>query len=130
MSTSLLRTIRNTTATVMFALLLFVVPVAAQDPLCNDPAFSSANTEYCADQGGGNPIVGPDGILTGATELLATIAGVAAVIVVVVAGLLFAISAGDPGKANKARNAIIYALVGLVIAIMARTIVVWVLTQL
>lgn len=49
--------------------------------------------------------------------------GSIALLVIVIAGFQYVISAGDPGKVNKAKNTIIYALVGLVIAILSYAIV-------
>lgn len=49
-------------------------------------------------------------------------AGIICVIVVVVAGIFYVISAGDSGKVAKAKTALTYALVGLGIIIMAFTI--------
>lgn len=103
--------------------------VFAQDPACA-PGGTLEQTEFCMNQSNGtNPIIGPDGILTSVVSIISMMVGVAAVIVIVVSGMLFTLSSGDPARANKARNSIIYALVGLVIAIFARTIVVYTLTR-
>ncbi len=50
------------------------------------------------------------------------LAGVA-VLVIVVASLQFVLSRGNPDKAAKARNAIIYAAIGLAVALMATAII-------
>ncbi len=51
------------------------------------------------------------------------IAGAVAVIVIMLAGLKYVTSRGDPASVAKAKNAIIYALIGLVVCILAFTIV-------
>lgn len=51
------------------------------------------------------------------------IMAVLAVLFVVIGGLRFVTSAGDPQAAHKARDTIIYAIVGLVIAILAEALV-------
>ena len=56
------------------------------------------------------------------TAVFATLGSVA-FIVIVVAGLQFVLSRGDAEKAGRARNTIIYAAVGLVIAMLAFGIV-------
>jgi hypothetical protein len=66
-------------------------------------------------------------VLVKAVDLAAVIAGVVATIFVIVGGFLYITSAGDPAKAEKARSTIIYALVGLLVAAVARGIVVFVL---
>ncbi len=55
-------------------------------------------------------------------RLASVFGAVIAVIVVIVAGIQFTLSGGDPGKVATARNAIIYALVGLAICVFAITI--------
>lgn len=47
------------------------------------------------------------------------IAGVVSVIVIVLAGMSYATSGGDAGKVAKAKNSILYGVIGLVIVIMA-----------
>lgn len=56
-----------------------------------------------------------------------TIAGVVCVIVIAIAGLSYVLSAGDPGKTAKAKDAILYAVIGLVVSILSFTIVAFVL---
>ena len=50
------------------------------------------------------------------------VAAVISVIVIVIAGIQFIISSGEPGKVAKARNTILYAVVGLVVALSATAI--------
>jgi hypothetical protein len=58
------------------------------------------------------------------------IAGAIALIVITVAGLQFVLSQGEPQKIAKARNTILYAIVGLVICILAFNIVGFVVGEL
>lgn len=51
------------------------------------------------------------------------VAGSVALLVIVIAGIQFMLSRGDPQKSAKARNAIIYAAIGLVVAVLAFSIV-------
>lgn len=50
--------------------------------------------------------------------------GAVAVLVIVISGLRYITSAGDPQKASQAKNGIIYALVGIAVSLVAQTIVV------
>jgi len=50
------------------------------------------------------------------------LAAAISVVVIVIAGIQFIISAGEPGKVAKARNVILYAVIGLVIALSATAI--------
>lgn len=43
-------------------------------------------------------------------------AGIIAVIVVIIAGINYSLSSGDPSKTASAKNAILYSVIGLVIA--------------
>jgi heme/copper-type cytochrome/quinol oxidase subunit 2 len=58
------------------------------------------------------------------------IAGVVAVLVITIAAFQYVISQGDPGKTAKAKDAIMYAVIGLVIAIMGYSIVTFVISRL
>jgi len=51
------------------------------------------------------------------------IIGALALLIITVSGLRYITSAGDPEKTTRARNGIIYALVGLILAISAEAIV-------
>lgn len=59
-------------------------------------------------------------------QIVLGIVGAVALLVIVIAGLRYITSAGDPQKAANARNTIILALVGLVIAISAYAILTFV----
>ena len=56
-------------------------------------------------------------------ELAFGVMGGIAFLVIVIAGMQYVLSRGDADKAAKAKNTIIYAAVGLVIAVLAFTIV-------
>ena len=45
--------------------------------------------------------------------------GVIAVVVIVIAGVFYMISQGDPGKTRRARDAILYAAIGLIVVFLA-----------
>ena len=75
----------------------------------------------------------PDVTGTGTTDLQAALIrvvqyilgflGIIAVIVIVVAGIRLIIGGADEGQREKARNAILYAVIGLVIVLLASAIV-------
>lgn len=78
-----------------------------------------------ADEGRG----GVTGLVDKATDLLWAIISAVSVLVIIIAGFMYVTSAGNPDKTKKAKNAIMYALIGLVVAILARTIVQFVLSS-
>ena len=56
--------------------------------------------------------------------------GFIAVIVIILGGVQYTTSAGDSGKVKKAKDTIMYGIIGLVIALLAYSIVNFVLTSL
>ncbi len=56
-------------------------------------------------------------------NLLLYVVGIISVIMIIVGGIKYATSNGDAGKITSAKNTILYAVVGLVVAIMAFSIV-------
>lgn len=55
--------------------------------------------------------------------IITTILGAIAVLFIVIGGLRYIVSQGDPQAVSKAKGTIVYALIGLVVAISARAIV-------
>lgn len=62
-------------------------------------------------------------------ELFSVIVGIAAVIMIIVGGFLYVTSGGDSNKVAAAKHTIIYAIIGLVIAVVAQIIVRFVIGQ-
>ncbi len=103
------------------------------DPVCAttpQATVCTKNTSSKNQTATNNKIYGPNGILTRVARLLAIIVGVASVIVITVGGIRYTLSNGDSSQTVSARNTIIYALVGLAIALLAQSIVVFVLNKL
>jgi hypothetical protein len=103
-----------------------VVAFSPNQALCSESGGSS--TEFCA-QANPNPIFGPTGVVTKAVRLLSIVTGIASVIIIMLAGLQYMIAEGDSSKVSSAKNTLLYALVGLVITIVARSIVAFVLNK-
>ena len=53
---------------------------------------------------------------------LGVLAAVISILVIVIAGVQFVISSGEPGKVTKARTAILYATIGLIVSLSATAI--------
>lgn len=77
----------------------------------------------------GNPLFGVDGVLTSVIEWLTAIVGVASVIMIIIGAIRYITSGGQPQSAESARNTIIYAIIGLVVSLIAQAIVVLVLNR-
>lgn len=112
-----------------------LVPVsvyaAATDPFgglqCSGQA---SNSSVCAGKSNtGDPVTGKDGALVKATNVLALIAGLMAVIFLVLGGIKYITSGGAPAEVSKAKESIIYAVVGIVVIVIARQLIGFVLSK-
>ncbi|MBO7717968.1 hypothetical protein J6S37_00525 [Candidatus Saccharibacteria bacterium] len=63
------------------------------------------------------------GLIINILNGIIAVSGLIAVIYVVIGGVNYMTSAGDSGKTQKARNTILYALIGLVVCVLAFAIV-------
>jgi hypothetical protein len=71
-----------------------------------------------------------DDVVHKALQMTFGVAGAVAVLIIVIAGFQYVMSTGDPQSTNKAKNTILYALIGLVICVFAFSIVTFVVTNL
>ena len=79
------------------------------------------NSVYCKNKGSGETQV--NGIIKTIVEVLLTAVGAISIIMIVIGGIMFALSSGDAQKAAKARNTVLYAVVGLAVSLFASAIV-------
>jgi hypothetical protein len=66
---------------------------------------------------------GVNNIVGTIVNILSYVVGIAAIIVVLLAGFKYITAGGDSGKISSAKNTLVYAIVGLVIAALAQVIV-------
>ncbi|HKU19115.1 MAG TPA: hypothetical protein VJP80_07670 [Candidatus Saccharimonadales bacterium] len=90
--------------------------------------FDNSTSQACQGVGlGGNGCTGGaskiQNLITVALNILSTVVGVAAVIMIVIGGFKYTTSGGDSGKISSAKSTIVYALVGIVIVVLAQSIV-------
>ncbi|HUB94246.1 MAG TPA: hypothetical protein VMB52_07130 [Verrucomicrobiae bacterium] len=110
------------------ALLWLLLPAStafAYNPLSGACGSGTNNSSVCG-VSGNDPITGNTGVLFKTTEVIATVGGVTAIIVIIVEGINIVSSNGDAQKVTKARQAIIGALIGLVLIATAESIIVFV----
>lgn len=74
-----------------------------------------------------DPATDPNATLANVLTTVYTWAGIICVLVIVIAGLLYTTSTANASHTKRAREAIIYAVVGLIVIIMAFTITQFVL---
>lgn len=124
-----------TAALLLLGLFAFQVPASAEfntfEGSCEAASSNGALTPTVCQEGPGtgNPIAGDQGVLTKAANIIAIITGIAAVIVIIVAGMTMTLSSGDSSKIRTSRDAIIYASIGLVVVGLARTLVVYLVNK-
>ncbi len=74
-------------------------------------------------------LFGPGSIFNAVTNLLIFVIGAIAVIMVIIGGLLYVLSSGDGKNTARAKDTILYAVIGLVVALLAYALVNFVLTR-
>ena len=122
------------------ALILMGVGVMASPAYADDPDESEASEEESSATGswanGLNSAKGdnvPENLMVnvkGIVNGVLYIAGILAVVMVIIGGVKYTTSGGDQAAVTKAKNTILYGIVGLVISILAYAIVNFVLKQL
>jgi cytochrome bd-type quinol oxidase subunit 2 len=110
--------------------MLLAAPAVYADQVCDTVAGAQA-TPYCKGiANNSNPLYGPAGIITKGISLLALATGLVSVIMIIIGGAMYVMSSGDSANINKAKNTILYAVVGLVVATVAQGVVLFVLIKL
>ncbi len=112
-------------------------PVLAVNPL-SDICATNPNSDTCkssvvtpdANGVAANPLTGTNGMLYKISMIIATVTGIAAIFIIIISGVRFMTSGGDPQKVAAAKSTLIGAIIGLVIIISAQTIILFVVGRL
>jgi hypothetical protein len=101
----------------------FVHPVAAApfDGTIQGGADSARGTDQSAD------LFGSSGIFSTITNVLLFVLGAISVIMIIIGGLRYVVSGGNSANVTAAKNTILYAIVGVIIAILSYAIINFVL---
>lgn len=75
-------------------------------------------------------LFGDTGVFKQVTNTILYIVGIIAVIMLIIGGIRYVISGGDAKKVTDAKNTVLYAIIGLIIAFLAFAIVNFVITAL
>lgn len=113
---------------------LFLIPLAVTAPAfaqsqqilnnLDEQCAKALDSVVCKERNtANNPVSGTSGAVLRITRFIAIVAGVAAVIMIIISGLRFIMSHGDPQTVNGAKNTILYAVIGLVVIIVAQGII-------
>jgi uncharacterized membrane protein (UPF0182 family) len=95
-------------------------------------SLSSSDTSFCPDVKGATAGASNDPvlkILTDVMTVLSFIAGIAAVILIIISGIKFSASGGDAAKVSSAKGSLINALIGVLIVVFSQTIIAFVLDK-
>jgi glucose uptake protein GlcU len=133
----MLTTIKNSFGVMVATLALtvafgaFAQPAYAADATeCADDTVSLSNGANCAkgaDQSA--KLFGVGGVFTTITNVLLFIIGAISVIMLIIGGIRYTVSGGDQNAVTAAKNTILYAVIGLLVAIFAYAIVSFVVDQ-
>ncbi len=110
-----------TAGILMIGLLGVFTPAVSAANGINICSEENQNSVYCQNKDSGEGQV--NGIIKTIVEVLLMAVGAISIIMIVIGGILFALSSGDAQKAAKARSTILYAVVGLIVSVFASAIV-------
>ena len=101
---------------------------ACENPNATErPKFCDDNQTKTTDKN--NPVFGPSGIVTKVVQILTITVGIASVLVIIVSGIRFITSGGNPETVSKARKGVTYAVAGLIITVLAQAIINFILSK-
>src|SRR5690242_5987264 len=115
-----------------FGALIAPAPALAFDPFGPICSIGGGSSAVCQekDKNTTNPLTGKNGLFIGISNILAIVAGLTAVIIIIVSGLKYVLAAGDPAKTKGAKDSIIGAVIGLVVIGLADSLITLVLSRL
>jgi|LSQX01.3.fsa_nt_gb hypothetical protein len=102
-----------------------LVEAGLQQPVNAQAGELSIGTGANAARGNDQPerLDGDEGMFKRITDVLLFIIGAISVIMLIVGGIRYVVSGGDQGAVTSAKNTILYAIVGIIVAILAYAVV-------
>ena len=124
----------RTIATIVGVFLVFIIPVIVTLPVaaqCNISDLSIQSGASCA-RGSSQPanLIGDGGIFKRITDILLFLVGAVAVVMLIIGGIRYVVSGGEQAQVTAAKNTILYAIIGIVVALLAYAAVNFVTTTL
>ncbi|HSE61928.1 MAG TPA: hypothetical protein VLA88_06610 [Candidatus Saccharimonadales bacterium] len=89
-----------------------------------------AGAGCAAPAAGASNLFGPGGVFITITNILLFIIGAIAVVMLIIGGIRYVVSSGDQNAVTSAKNTILYAIIGIVVAFLAYAAVNFVTSQL
>ena len=124
------KTLTGFLAAFVFALVAVFSPVSPVNAQTCDVSQGAVGGVNCANPGEENvpqDLFGTGSIFTTIVNILLFIIGAISVIMLIFGGIRYTTSGGDSGAVTSAKNTIMYAIIGLVVAFLAFAVVNWVL---
>lgn len=84
-----------------------------ESEICKDNSSVAANPKD-------NPISGANGIIVRAAGIISIVTGVASIIIILIGSIKYITASGDSNAISSAKHTIMYALVGLIVTLLAR----------
>jgi len=118
---------------------MLALGVAAVAPVVQPDAAYAQTSDFDQGLNGGvgatktddaKTITGVDSLVTKAINILLYVVGAVSVIMIIVGGFKYVTSGGDSAGVTSAKNTILYAVIGLIVAVLAWAIVNFVLNDL
>jgi hypothetical protein len=114
-------------ALILTGVMFYATPATVHASLFTNSKEAACQGVQSADCGGGEAAI--DSALGNVINLLSLVVGIVAVIMIIIGGFRYITSGGDSNGISSAKNTILYAIVGLVIAVLAQIIVRFVLAK-
>lgn len=113
----------------VLALGVSVVAPLAQPASAADDLSIGGGAESAKGNDQSSDLFGSSGVFRTITNVMLFIIGAVSVIMLIIGGIRYTVSGGDSAAVTGAKNTILYAIVGIVVALLAFAIVNFVLTQ-
>ena len=108
------------------------VPVGAspQEEICKGSGGTwNGSTQTCTNPNAGGSLFGKGSLFENIINVMLFVVGAIAVIMIIIGGIRYIVSAGDSNAVQGAKNTIMYAIIGLIVAVLAYALVNFVLSS-
>jgi hypothetical protein len=122
-----MKKIKNLISVLGFAFVLtagFIPLNAHAASVIADQCAGVTDSAVCKDQN-----AKPNDLIKNIVNTLLYVVGAISVVVIIIGGIMYATSAGDSGRVTKAKNAITYAVIGLIVSFLAFAVVQFVVSK-
>jgi hypothetical protein len=108
-----------------------LTPLALSPAYASADAFSSseAKNQACSGINGCTSSQSLDKVIKAVLNILSAVAGVAAVIMIMISGFKYITSGGDGGKVSSAKTTLVYAIIGIIVVAMSQFIAQFVISK-